>query len=146
MKKYCYENYTNIYNLIVRFGTIFLEGVDFMFPTEIKIRNKTYKIIDNPLSKNELTALFKNDPYEVYAIVNESLENEEPMLTTFLILYSVDFENNVILYDISRQINTTITTDLFFLEKGYIEFIDVGMVDRYPIKFYKKVEIHERSI
>lgn len=114
-----------------------------MFPAEIRIRNKTYQIINNHLTENELKALFKNNPYGVYAIVNESLEKEEPMLTTFLVLHSVHFEDNVILYDISRQIHTTITTELFFLAKGYIEFIDVGMVDRYPIKFYKKEEIHE---
>lgn len=114
-----------------------------MFPAKISIRNKTYQIIDNPLTKNELKTLFKNNPYEMYAVVNEGLEKEEPMLTTFLVLHSIDFENNVILYDISRQINTTITTELSFLEKGYIEFIDVGMVDRYPIKFYKKEENYE---
>jgi hypothetical protein len=143
MKIYCYENYINIRNSIAGFGTIFLEGVDLMFPAEITIRKKTFQIIDNHLTKNELKALFINNPYGVYAIVNESMEKEEPMLTTFLVLYSVDFEENVILYDISRQIHTTITTELFFLEKGYIEFIDVGMVDRYPIKFYKKEEIYE---
>jgi hypothetical protein len=114
-----------------------------MFPAKISIRNKTYQIMDNHLTKSELEALFKNNPYEVYAVVNEGLEKEEPMLTTFLVLHSVDFENNVILYDISRQIHTTITTDLSFLEKGYIEFIDVGMVDRYPIKIYKQEENYE---
>jgi hypothetical protein len=114
-----------------------------MFPAKISIRNKTYQIIDNYLTKNELKALFKNNPYEVYAVVNESLEKEDPMLTTFLVLHSVDFENNVILYDISRQLHTTITTELGFLAKGYVEFIDVGMVDRYPIKFYKREEVYE---
>ena len=97
-------------------------------------------MIDNDLTKNELKTLFKNNPYEIYAIVNESLEKEEPMLTTFLVLYSNDFEENVILYDISTQIHSTITTELSFLGKGYLEFIDVGIVDRYPIKFYKRVE------
>ena len=111
-----------------------------MFPMEITIRNKNYQIIDNDLTKNELKTLFKNNPYEIYAIVNESLEKEEPMLTTFLVLHSDDFEENVILYDISTQIHSTITTELFFLAKGYLEFIDVGIVDRYPIKFYKREE------
>lgn len=143
MKIYCYKNYTNIHNSIVGFGTIFLEGVDLMFPADITIRKKTYEIIDNHLTKNELKALFKNNPYGVYAIVNESMEKEEPMLTTFLVLHSADFEDNVILYDISRQLHTTITTELGFLAMGYVEFIDVGMVDRYPIKFYKREEIYE---
>ncbi|CAM5734266.1 hypothetical protein SAFG77S_11601 [Streptomyces afghaniensis] len=111
-----------------------------MFPAEITIRNKNYQMIDYYLTENELKALLKYNPYEVYAIVNESLEKEEPLLTTFLVLYSDDFEDNIILYDVSRQIHTTITTEVFFLAKGYIEFIDVGMVDRYPIKFYKKEE------
>ncbi|MBD8069749.1 hypothetical protein [Bacillus sp. PS06] len=114
-----------------------------MFPADITIRKKTYEIIDNHLTKNELKALFKNNPYGVYAIVNESMEKEEPMLTTFLVLHSADFEDNVILYDISRQLHTTITTELGFLAMGYVEFIDVGMVDRYPIKFYKREEIYE---
>jgi len=140
MKIYYYKNYTNIHNLIVGFGKIYIEGVGFMFPAEITIRNRNYQMIDNYLTKNKLKSLFKNNPYEVYAIVNESLDKEEPILTTFQVLHSDDFGDNVILYDVSRQIHTTITTELFFLAKGYIEFIDVGMVDRYPIKFYKKEE------
>lgn len=114
-----------------------------MFPVELTIKDQIYHIINNQLNENELKAFFKNNPYDVYAIINEGLENEDPMLTTFLVLYSDEFENNVILYDISRQLHTTITTELFFLEKGYIEIIGVGIVDRYSIKFYKKVEIDE---
>ncbi|WP_456276769.1 hypothetical protein [Bacillus sp. AK128] len=111
-----------------------------MFPADIRIRKKTYQIIDSHLTKSELNGLFKNNPYGVYAIINESLEREDPMLTTFLVLHSDDFEDNVILYDISRQQHSTITTELGFLAKGYVEFIDVGVVDRYPIKFYKREE------
>ncbi|WP_043931155.1 hypothetical protein [Bacillus sp. EB01] len=114
-----------------------------MFPTEIIIKNNSCQIINNHLTHYELKTLFINNPYEVYAMVNESLEEEEPMLTTFLILYSVDFEDNVILYDISRQMHTTLTTKLSILEKGYLEFIDVGMVDRHPIKFYKREQTNE---
>lgn len=63
------------------------------------------------------------------------------MLTTFLSLYSVDFEDTVILYDISKQHHTTVSTELCFLTKGYVEIIDVGIVDRYPLRFYIKDEI-----
>jgi hypothetical protein len=107
-----------------------------MFPTKIKRRNKTYYIINNFLTESELKELFQKNPYDVYAIVNESLEKDEPMLTTFLVLYSIEFEDNVILYDISRQHHTTVTTELSTIAKGYVEFIDVGIVDRYSIKFY----------
>ncbi|WP_426860862.1 hypothetical protein [Cytobacillus gottheilii] len=75
---------------------------------------------------------------QIYAIVNESLEKGEYKLTTFLVLYATDFEENVILYDVSRQIHTTVKTDIEVLVKGYIEMINVGMVDRYPFKFYIK--------
>ena len=71
------------------------------------------------------------------------MDNDDQMLTTFLVLHTNDFEENVILYDVSRQVHTTITTELFFLLKGYIEFIDVGTVDRYPIKLYKRNGIYE---
>lgn len=58
------------------------------------------------------------------------------MLTTFLLLHAKEFENNVLLYDVSRQHPSTVKTELFFLAKGYIEFIDVGIVDRYPVRLY----------
>lgn len=112
-----------------------------MFPKSVTIRCKSYHMINNQLTQNELKALFLSSPYNVYAIVNESLEKETTMFTTFLVLYSVDFEDNVILYDVSRQIHTTVTTDLNILTKGYIEFIDVGVVDRYSIKFYMRDEL-----
>lgn len=79
------------------------------------------------------------NPYDVFAIMNENLEKgEEPLLTTFLVLYHAEFENNVMLYDISRQKHTTITTELYFLKQGYYEVINVGRVDRYPMKVYIK--------
>jgi predicted hydrolase (HD superfamily) len=114
-----------------------------MFPKTLIIRKETYEIIDEHLTEKQLKEFMRANPYGVYALVNEGLNNDDQMLTTFLVLHTVDFEDNVILYDVSRQVHTTVTTELFFLVKGYIEFIDVGMVDRYPIKLYRRKDIYE---
>ena len=114
-----------------------------MFPKTLTIRKETYEIIDEHLTENQLKEFLNDNPYEVYAVINEDLDNDEQMLTTFLVLHTVDFEDNVILYDVSRQVHTTVTTELYFLAKGYIEFVDVGIVDRYPIKLYKRKDTYE---
>jgi len=112
-----------------------------MFPATITKRNTSYQLIEPTLTETEIRDLLLQKRYEIFAVVNESLEKTETMFTTFLVLHAAEFENNVILYDVSRQLHTTITTELFFLSKGYIEFIDVGIVDRYPVRMYKKVDI-----
>ncbi|WP_423409024.1 hypothetical protein AABM38_02740 [Heyndrickxia sp. MSNUG] len=114
-----------------------------MFPETITIRKETYEIIDEHLTEKQLKAFLRDNPYGVYALVNEDLDNDDQMMTTFLVLHNGDFEDNVILYDVSRQVHTTVTTELYFLAKGYVEFIDVGKVDRYPIKLYKRKDIYE---
>ncbi|MEH6945379.1 hypothetical protein [Bacillus sp. JJ722] len=115
-----------------------------MFPTTLTHHHKMYQLIQEPLTETYLKDLLLKHPYDIYAIVNENLEEQnEPMLTTFLVLHAVDFEDTVILFDVSRQHQSTVTTELCFLAKGYIESIDVGIVDRYPIKFYKREEKNE---
>ncbi|VEF49137.1 Uncharacterised protein [Bacillus freudenreichii] len=112
-----------------------------MFPKIINQQGTTFNMLECQLVGKELRELFKKHPYEIYAIVDESIDNDNPMLTTFLVLHSADFQDNVLLYDISREHHTTFTTKLFYLAKGYIEVIDVGIVDRFPVKLYKKEEI-----
>jgi hypothetical protein len=112
-----------------------------MFPEKLSRNNKEYYLVKNTLSEKSLNNLFLQRPYDVYAIVNENLdEHSEPMFTTFLVIHANEFEDRVILYDISRQIHSTITTELYFLAEGYIEYIDVAQVDRYPIRFYVRKE------
>jgi hypothetical protein len=110
-----------------------------MFPEILTQRNTTYQLIQPTLTEMDIKELFLQQPYEVFAVVNESLENEETMFTTFIVLYAVEFENNVILYDVSRQQHSTITSEIYFLAQGYIEIIDVAIVERYPVRLYKKV-------
>ena len=109
-----------------------------MFPKKINRKNKDYTICNNLNTKSGLEQLLLQNPYDIYAIVNESLDDTDPMMTTFLVLYSDEFKDNVILYDISRQNHTTFTTHISTCTKGYIEVIDVCRIDRYPIKFYVK--------
>ena len=109
-----------------------------MFPKKINRKNQEYKILDIKNDESCLGRLLRQNPYDIYANVNESLDDTTPMMTTFLVLYSDDFENNIILYDVSRQKHTTFTTNLSTCTKGYIEIIDVCRIDRYPIKFYVK--------
>ncbi|MEW5571618.1 hypothetical protein [Rossellomorea marisflavi] len=109
-----------------------------MFPGKISRKNNDYKIRNNLDKELDLKQLLLRNPYDIYAIVNESLDDTEPMMTTFLVVYSDEFEDNVILYDISRQNYTTFTTDISTCTKGYIEVIDVCRIARYPIKFYVK--------
>ncbi|MCM3163691.1 hypothetical protein [Metabacillus litoralis] len=112
-----------------------------MFPSVITQRDQDYHLIDTSLSQSQLKQLLTSNPYDIFAVVNEGHDqSEEDMFTTFLVLHSAEFDNRVILYDISRQAHTTITTEISFLSKGYIEFIDVGMVDRYPVKLYKRID------
>ncbi|MFI8684681.1 hypothetical protein [Rossellomorea sp. NPDC077527] len=113
------------------------------FPERIKQRKMNYLRIDKKLNKRELTQLFGENPYEVFAVVDESIEENEEIISTFLVLHSNDFQENVILYDVSNQPHTTVTTDIQFLVKGYIEFIDVGIVDKFPVKIYVKENFHE---
>jgi hypothetical protein len=114
-----------------------------MFPSIITNHNKNYyPLSDIPLSESKLKDLFLKYPYAIYAVVNEVIDEKiEPMLTTFLLLHTIEFENKVILYDISRQRHSTVTTELCFLVKGYIEVIDVGIVDRYPVQIYIREEV-----
>ncbi|MBM7650473.1 hypothetical protein JOC78_003465 [Bacillus ectoiniformans] len=108
-----------------------------MFANVIEKNNETYRVVSEVLSETALGDLLLQNPYNAYVVMNESLEEgEDPLLTTFLVLYHSKFENNVILYDISRQKHTTITTELYFLKQGYHEQINVGRVDRYPIQLY----------
>ncbi|MCL7747312.1 MULTISPECIES: hypothetical protein [Bacillaceae] len=109
-----------------------------MYPKQFTHNNKNYYLMEQPNSVEELKDLLLTNPYEIYAILNESTDqSEEPMLTTFLALYNLDFKDKIIFFDVSRQPQSTLTTELWSLPKGFIEKIDVGRVDRYPIKFYK---------
>ncbi|MFI8577556.1 hypothetical protein ACIGEL_17735 [Rossellomorea aquimaris] len=113
------------------------------FPARIKQGKMNYLRIDKKLNKPELKQLFVRNPYEVYAVVDESIEENEEILSTFQVLHSNEFQENVILYDVSNQPHSTVTTNIQFLVKGYIELIDVGIVDRFPVKFYVKEYLHE---
>ncbi|MBT2736192.1 hypothetical protein [Bacillus sp. ISL-7] len=118
-----------------------------MFPSKLSNNNREYYLVRKSLSEYELKELLLLNPYDVYAVVNESLDDKGvTMFTTFLVLHAIDFENRVILYDVSRQQHSTITTELCFLAKGYIEFIDVGQVDRYPIRFYIREDNKNENI
>lgn len=108
-----------------------------MFEDSIVKNGRFYNRIKQNLTTLELQKLLMQNPYNTYCIANEAIEvNSEPQFTTFLVLYSLDFDEDVILLDISRQKKSTITTDLDSLTKGYIEFIDLNIVDRYPLALY----------
>ena len=111
-----------------------------MFPMILKQNGQKYDPYKMAFTESSLKEFLLQNPYDIYAVVNENLDNQsEPILTTFLVLYAKDFEHKVILYDVSRERHTTITTDIFSLAKGYVEIIDVGHVDRYPLQFYTRV-------
>jgi hypothetical protein len=115
-----------------------------MFPTKLNHKNKLYYPIQNSLSENELRQLLYKNPYDIFAVVDENVDNQqEPILTTFLVLFSHDFDNTVLLFDVSRQLYSTFTTDIKELASGIIELIDVGRIDRHPIRLYKGNENNE---
>lgn len=112
-----------------------------MFPSKITMNNEEYLIVQDKLDEIELKELLLQRPYEVYAMVNESIEEQsELMLTTFLVLHTNDFGKKVILYDVSRERHSTVTTKIGLISKGYVEMIEVGIIDRFPIVFYAKEE------
>ena len=68
-----------------------------MFPTKLTHHNKIYQLIQDPLSEASLKELLLKHPYNVYAVVNESLEEQdEPMFTTFLVLHAVDLQQSCV--------------------------------------------------
>lgn len=108
-----------------------------MFPAKITMNNKEYLIVKEELDENELKEFLIRHPYDIYAMVNESVDRKsELMLTTFLVLYTIDFENKVILYDVSRERHSTVTTEIGLLTQGFVETIEVGLIERFPVVLY----------
>lgn len=108
-----------------------------MFPNKLSKNGKEYFLISLPNSIKEMKEFLLENPNEVYAVADEKIEeNEESIFTEFLIVYIKDFDDEVTLYDLSRERHSVLTIDLEFLLKGYIELIEVGRVDRLPIVLY----------
>ena len=105
------------------------------------MNNKEYFKLTRVLTEVALKNFLLQRSYDVYAIVNEKIEEQsDPLFTTFLVLHTIDFEEGVILYDVSRDRHSTFTTEIEFLVKGYVETIDVGRIDRFPIVLYVRKE------
>lgn len=108
-----------------------------MFPSKLNKNGKVYFPINMPNSMQEIKQILLRYPNEVYAIADENLEeNEESLITEFLVVYIKDFKNEVTLYDLTRERHSVLTIELKFLLKGYIELIEVGRVDRLPLVLY----------
>ncbi len=108
-----------------------------MFPLKIMKNSNEYYQTSIPKSKEDLKDYLIRNPNEVYVVANEKLEED----TEFLVIYIRDFNDSVTLYDVSREIHSKLTIDLDFLVKGYIEHIEVGRVDRFPIALYALKEV-----
>lgn len=100
---------------------------------------KVYTPISSSISKSKLKELLLNNPYSIYAVVDESFEGDvDRSLTTFLVLFASEFEDNIMLYDISSQIHSTLKIDIDFVLDKKIESIDIGLVEYYPIQLYQE--------
>lgn len=110
-----------------------------MFPTEIEQDGKSYIQIPTGISKEELRTLLLLNPYSVYALVDENIEGElDRPLTSFLVVFAKEFDENIILYDISSQIHSTLMINIDFVLEKKIEVIDIGLVEFYPIQLYQE--------
>lgn len=108
-----------------------------MFPTKVMKNNNEYFQTSIPKSIEDLKEYLLENPNDIYVVVNEKLEEDkEPLFTEFLVIYIRDFNDSVTLYDISREVHSKLTIDLDFLVKGYIEHIEIGIIDRFPLAFY----------
>lgn len=113
-----------------------------MFPLKIMKNSNEYYQTSMPKSKEDLKDYLIRNPNEVYVVANEKLEEDtESLFTEFLVIYTRDFNDSVTLYDVSREIHSKLTINLDFLVKGYIEHIEVGRVDRFPIALYALEEV-----
>jgi len=66
--------------------------------------------------------------------MDEKIEKQEP--TKFLVVYVSTDTNYVLMVDLSNQVNSTINLDGDAVTNGYYEFINVGVIERFPISFY----------
>lgn len=102
-----------------------------------KWNGKQFNHVKSGLSNSALKKLLKANAYGVYAAVDEEYEKDgQPDFTIFLVLYSEEFEETVILFDVSRDKKSTVTTDIEALTNGFIEYINIGVVNRYPLTLY----------
>jgi hypothetical protein len=110
------------------------------FPDQFSRNGQTYRKIsfDNV---EQLRNILLSNPYKIYCLVDEKVPDADP--TLFLVLYAEEFDNTVILFDISLDLKSTVTTELDIVVNGYNEVIDVGYIERYPLCFYIKGDEHE---
>ena len=100
---------------------------------------KVYRQISSSISRGRLKELLLMNPYSIYAVVDEKLEGEvNECFTTFLVLFAREFENNIVLYDLTSQIHSTLKIDIDFVLDKKIEIIDIGLVEYYPIQLYQE--------
>lgn len=115
-----------------------------MFPSKFSKNGKEYVPTNMPNSIGGIKKFLLENPNEVYAIADEKLEEiDESMITEFLIVYIEDFNDEVTLYDLSRDRHSVLTINMEFLLKGYIEHIEVGKVDRLPLVLYS---LNEKTV
>lgn len=108
-----------------------------MFNERIFITGQVFKRVDSNVTVKDVKSLLIKNPYKVIVALDENmiLENQlQPSL--FIALFTFEFEEDVVLYDISNNKGSIITTDLESLAKRFIEYIDVGIVDRFLLALY----------
>ncbi|WP_442636913.1 hypothetical protein [Rossellomorea marisflavi] len=114
-----------------------------MFPEMINSHGYIYYPVSRvPDSVEAMKKLLKRYPYGLLVLL-QKIEEQPDTLTKFSLLYSEEFEENVVLYDISNQVHTTITIEISTLIEGYLEEISIGRVDRYPLRLYRKAIVNE---
>jgi hypothetical protein len=110
------------------------------FPACFSRNGQTYKKISFD-DVEGLRNILLNNPCKVYCLVDEKASDTGH--TLFLVLYAEEFDNTVILFDISLHLKSTVTTELDIIANGYHEVFDVGYIERYPLCFYIKGDEHE---
>ncbi|MBM7706067.1 hypothetical protein JOD03_000969 [Chryseomicrobium aureum] len=92
---------------------------------------------------NELKTYLLDNPYKIIVAIDEGIQvDEQSELSLFLALYSNEFEEEVLLYDLTNNTKgSLLSTDLESLVNGIFEYIDLGIVDRYPLALYLRSEV-----
>lgn len=104
------------------------------FPSEFLRKSEKYKRVSSEYL-DTIKQILLAHPYRVYCLIEE-VPTKEP--TLFLLLYTKEMDNTVVLFDVSHQVNSTIATDLDVIAQGFFEILDVGNIKRYPLSFYLK--------
>ncbi|PJK16935.1 hypothetical protein CQS04_07210 [Chryseomicrobium excrementi] len=110
-----------------------------MFKERIFINREALKRVDNMLTVEDVKSLLVGNPYKVIVALDENIivENQH-QLSLFMALFTFEFEEDVVLYEISDNKGSIINTDLEALANRFIEYIDIGIVDRFPLAIYLK--------